>query len=247
MKLLITIVSIIVSYYVGIILHEWGHGTVAWLFDYKSSPFSVDYGGWLLTNVDENVPYNQILAAGHGVKAALIGIAGVTVSTILFLLSWVVLKKIKSNSLMYTFFYWFGVINIVPIFQYFTVETFAVEGDVGRFTHGLNISPWWVFVPGTIFAFVALYQFFRHLVPKAYAILPIHSLWVQRVFLFASLFSIFVWIYLHKHNPLSDQGTPLMGKVLAIFSFFLVPILFFICEPSRPWVKREISFYNRMK
>ncbi len=245
MKLFVTIFSIVFSYYLSIILHEWGHGTVAWIFGYKATPFDIDYGGLLLLNIDENVPYNQILAAGQGTRAGLIGIAGICVSIVLFMISWFGLTKINSNYFSYSLFYWFAVINMVPIFQYLTVQTFSVEGDVGRFTQGLNISPWWVFVPGTTFVCAALYQFFMHLIPKAYAILSIHSLWVQRTFLLGSLFGIFLWIYLHGYNPLSDPGMSAGGKIFAIFSTLLVPILFLICNPSCVWVKRETFLHER--
>ncbi len=245
MKLFITILMFIGSYYLGILLHEWGHGTVAWLLGYKANPFDVDYGGWLLLQVDENVPYGRILAAHQGLNAALIGIAGLSVSIVLFIMSWISLIKIQHGFWMYSFFYWFAVVNMVPIFQYLTVQTFSVQGDVGRFTHGLDISPWWVFVPGTAFVCIALYQFFRHLVPKTYAILSIKALGVQRIFLLVSLGCMFLLIYLQGYNPLSDPGMPLAGKILALFSLFLVPALFFLCNPSNSWVKREITMYAR--
>jgi len=34
MKLVTTLLSIIVSYYLAVLLHEWGHETVAWIFGY---------------------------------------------------------------------------------------------------------------------------------------------------------------------------------------------------------------------
>ena len=235
--------SIIVSYYLAVLLHEWSHGTIAWLFGYKESPFQVDYGGWLLLHADEAVPYDQILSADQGVIAALIGISGLSVSLILFILSLVGAYKIKKNGLAYSFFYWFATANMVAIFQYFTIQTFSIQGDVGRFTHGLHISPWWIFIPGTIFVFLALYQFFRKFVPKAYAVLLIRTLSLRRLFLLTTLVLLFLFIYTHGYNPISDPGMPEIGKLLAVFSMLLVPILFFLCDPSRQWVKKEVSKY----
>jgi hypothetical protein len=246
-KLVIAIFSIVLSYYIAIILHEWGHGTIAWLYGYKGSPFDVEYGGWLLLRVDENVPYNQILAADHGVAAALIGIAGLTVSVILFVLSLKVLSKIKCNFLTYSFFYWFAVLNMVPIFQYLTIQTFSVQGDVGRFTHGLGISPWWVFIPGASFVWFSLYRFYGIFIPKAYFILSINALLMRRIFLLASLCIMFLLIYTHGYNPLSDKGMPLIGKFLAGFSILLVPAIFFLCNPSNDWVKQKIQENNNLE
>jgi len=195
----------------------------------------------MLLHVDENVPYNQILAAGRGGVAALIGIAGVSVSILLFVLSWIGLSKIKHSVTAYSFFYWFAVLNMVPIFQYLTVQTFSMQGDVGRFTHGLAISPWWVFIPGTVFVSFALYRFFRYVVPRSYALISIQKLWVQRIFLLATLSIMFLLIYTHGYNPLSDKGMPAIGKIFSILSLLLVPILFLLCNPSKQWVKREIE------
>ena len=236
-----TALSIVVAYYLAIILHEWGHGLIAWIFGYKPSPFDVDYGGWFLLNVDEAVPYREILAAGRGYQAALIGIAGLTVSLILFLLSLIGLRKLRRGLWAYSLLYWFAVRNMEPIVQYLTVETFSVQGDVGRFIHGLAISPWWVFIPGAIFVAFALYRLLGFALPKAYAIVGIESLAARRIFLFATLFIMFLQIYSHGYNPLSDEGMPSIGKWLAIFSILLVPILFFVCNPSREWVKRKIE------
>lgn len=241
--LLATILCIIASYYSAIVLHEWGHGTIAWLLGYKLTPFDVEYGGWLLLHVDEAVPYNQLLASHHGVSAALIGIAGVSTSIILFALSLKILSKTTRGLWKYSFFYWFATLNMVAIFQYLTIQTFSVQGDVGRFIHGLNISPWWVWIPGTIFVCIALYRFYGHFLPKAYIVLPIHRLWVQRIFLLLTLGIMFLLIYTHGYNPFSDTGMPVMGKFLAGCSIVLVPILFFLCNPSNRWVKQEMQQY----
>lgn len=239
-KLIATVISIVASYYLAIILHEWGHGTVAWLLGYKKSLFDVDYGGWLLLHADENVPYDQILATNQGFDAACIGIAGVSVTIVLFLVSLVYMNKIRRSVWSYSFFYWFAILNMVAIFQYLIVQTFSVQGDVGRFVHGLNISPWWVFIPGSIFVYIALHRFFKYDVPKAYAIISIKTLWVRRIFLLISLSIMFLLIYTHGYNPLTDKGMPFIGKILAVCSMLLVPILFFFCNPSNNWVKKEI-------
>lgn len=39
--LLKNLIALIIVYYVSLLLHEWGHGFVAWLFGVKTSPFDV--------------------------------------------------------------------------------------------------------------------------------------------------------------------------------------------------------------
>jgi hypothetical protein len=244
-KLIIILFGLIASYYSAIILHEWGHGTVAWAFGYKPTPFAVQYGGWFLLNVDENVPYHQILSAGRGPVAALIGIAGVSVSIFLFLLSLAVLRKIKNHLYLYSFFYWLLILDMVPIVQYLVVQPFSLAGDTGQFVQGLNISPWLVFAPGLVLTVLGLYRIFRYEVPKAYAFFSIQALWAQCIFLLLTLYVLFLFLYSHNYNPLSDQGMPLIGTIFAYIQIALVPILFAFCNPSREWVRREIAKNKR--
>jgi len=242
--LIATLLSLIVGYYLMVFFHEWGHGTVAWLMGYKDNPFNVKYGGWLLLRVDEAVPYDRMLEAHHGVAVALIGITGVTVNVILFILSLIGLSKIKKGYWCYTFLYWFACMNMYPIFQYFTAQGFSADGDVGRFVYGLGISAWWVFLPGVLFIIVSFTYFFRTLVPKAYALLRLRNLRTKRFFLLASLAIVFLLVYTHNYTPLKDPGMPLIGKIFAVCSIILVPVLFFICNPSNNWVRIKIQKFG---
>ena len=235
-KVIVTLICVVVGFYVAVILHEWAHGTVAWLLGYKQAFYEVDYGGWLLQHIDEDVPYDQILAAGHGGAAALIGIAGLTLSTAFFLVCLVIMRKIKQSLVLYSLFYWLAVWNMVTIVQYFLLQTFSAQGDTGRFIHGLAISPWWVFIPGVAFVYFALYQLFRYAVPKAYALLKIKSRGIQSIFLLISLAIMFLMIYSAGYNPLSDAGMPPINRVFALVCMLLVPALFILCNPWRKWV-----------
>jgi hypothetical protein len=239
----ITVVTFIAAYYVCILLHEWlGHGFAAWLLGEKSSPFDIYYGGWALLHVDENVDYGKLVTAGHGVSAAIIAINATVVTGIFFILCLILLPRasIQKNTVLFTFLYWALVINMVPLLQYFTLTAFSSEGDVGQFTHGLNISPWWVFIPGSIIVIAALLRIFKIEVPRAYTVIPIKSIWGRRILLFSTIFVIFLLIYTHGYNPLTDTSTNLASKLLALASILLVPILLFLCDPSRPWVKNEL-------
>jgi hypothetical protein len=243
----ITVITFIAAYYTCILLHEWmGHGLAAWLFGEKSSPFDIYYGGWALLHVDENVDYTKLMAASQNVEAAIIGINGTVVTGLLFTLSLILLPRasIQKNTVLFTFLYWVLIICMVPLLQYFTLTTFSNEGDVGRFTHGLNISPWWVFIPGTMVVIAALWRIFKVEVPRAYAVIPINGLWARRFVLFFSLFVIFLMIYTHGYNPLTATGTNLPSKLLVVLSMLLVPILMFFCDPSRSWVKKAVAKYS---
>lgn len=241
----ICIITFILAYYTCILLHEWGHGTAAWWFGQKSSPFDVYYGGWALMQVDENVDYDALILLGQGTHAAIIGVSGVAVSLITLLISFLMVKRpnIQKNTFLFTFFYFSLALSNVPLVQYFILTTFSTEGDIGRFTTGLNISPWWIFIPGTIFVIFVLLKVFKNEVPRAYAVIPIKSLWGRRLFLFITLAIIFLFIYSHGYNPLTDKGTTLISKAMSVISILLVPIIFIICDPSRKWVNQAIKRY----
>lgn len=242
----INLIAIIVAYYVSILLHEWGHGTLAWLCGVKNSPFDVEYGGWFLMNADENVNYTNLIDSGRGVAAALIGIAGSSVSFIFVIACFILLnyKVIQRSAAKFIFTYWFLIINMIPLVQYFTISTFSSQGDVGRFIHGLNISAWWIFLPGTIFIIFSLYRILKNEIPKSYAVIPIKSILGQNIFLLVTLGIIFLFIYTHGYNPLTDEGMDTFSRILAIISIALVPLLFILCNPARSWVKKAVAAYS---
>ena len=242
----IIVVTYIIAYYACILLHEWmGHGLAAWLFGQKSSPFDIYYGGWALFHVDENVDYNMLVTTHHQIAAAIIAINAVIVTGILFIVSLTLLprRNIQKHIYIFSLLFWALVINVIPLMQYFTLTAFSNEGDVGHFTHGLNISPWWVFMPGTVIVVLALWRIFTVEIIRYYAVMPISSLWGRRFILILALFTIFWFIYSHGYNPLTDTGTNLPSKILAIISILVAPILYVICNPSRDWVKASIQRY----
>lgn len=233
--LFINIFSLLLSYYACILFHEWAHGTAAWLLGFKASPFDVDYGGWGLFHVDENVNYLAIIFSGQGWKAAIVGIAGVSFSLLFWLISLIAINshKIQKKVFLYAFFYWCFVINTVPLLQYFTLTTFSSGGDIGRFTHGLDISPWWIFIPGTVFVIFALWRLFSVEILKAYKILAVDRVFSKKLLLLTTLILVFLFIYTHGYNPLTDQGTNLASRILSVISISMVPVLYIICNPSR--------------
>ncbi|MDF1654764.1 MAG: hypothetical protein P1U34_06580 [Coxiellaceae bacterium] len=236
--LLINIVCFIATYYIAIILHEYGHGFVAWLYGVKSSPFDIVYGGWYLQYVDEGVSYHHLRSIGALYKEAHIGIGGTIVTLVLgfFSLAMLNCRTVMQKPSVFTFFYWLLIINMVALTQYFFLSVFSDGGDMGHFVHGLQFSPWWVFIPGTLFIAAMLYRIFSTEIVKAYHIMPLKQLWTQRLLLLLSLAVIFLMLYIHQYNPIADNEGNLIAQVLAIFSIFLVPILFFVFNPSNKWL-----------
>src|SRR6187551_2040117 len=75
-------ILILVTHAVAYLTHEYAHTTMAWMLGYMTNPLALDYGGLtpanliLLSDVDDNVPYDAVFAGGHGSAAAAIALAG---------------------------------------------------------------------------------------------------------------------------------------------------------------------------
>ncbi len=235
---LFNILSVILVYYIAILLHEYGHATTAWFLSYKSSPFDIDYRNWFLLPVSEGVNYPSILASGHGVAEALIGISGISVTVILFLLSFYFINRqfILKNTFLLCFFFWLMDINLMEMFSYVPNRSF-IMGDIGEFVQGLNISPLWFVIPGTLLVCLALYRFYRYELLKMFALLPIKTIVMQRIFLWCTfwplLFSIVYW-----EPPIANKA---LSYGANLFSLLLVLLIIFICDPKRCWIRNKMS------
>jgi hypothetical protein len=62
--------------------------------------------------------------------------------------------------------YWFVVINLAELVAYLVMRPFAGSGDTGRFNEGLGISPWFLFVAGTVFILIALWVLMDRVMPR---------------------------------------------------------------------------------
>lgn len=65
------------------LVHEYAHSFSAWALGYKADPFGLNYGHLtpgnvaFLLDIDENVEYGRMFAAGKGYLASLVAVAGV--------------------------------------------------------------------------------------------------------------------------------------------------------------------------
>lgn len=127
----------------------------------------------------------------------------------------------------------------MAIYGYVPLDAFSDHGDIGRFVHGLNISPWPVFILGTALAALGIIRIFSREIIKVYVFAPIRTLVMKRVLLGTSLFLIFLFLFVRGFNPFT--GTGIFVKAVAGISILLAPALFIACDPARSWVKRSIG------
>lgn len=233
-----TVINVILVYYIAVLCHEYGHSMVAWMFGYKQNPFDINYGSWYLMPISENVDFKAIYASGHPYQSGLIGIAGIFVTTMLFLISLYFLNQkyiLRSPFLIY-FFFFLAAMNLMDIGAYIPNRTFSgtngdmshTGGDIGEFLHGFNLSPFWIFIPGVILVTLAFYRFYNVELKKIYALIPEKNLLLKRITLWVTFWPLILLI--------AYWTPPAEYKILSyasnIYSVILVIFILIVCDPK---------------
>ena len=215
---------------VGFMVHEYAHSLTAWMLHFKANPLALDYGHLNLDNllfqedIDENVDYAPIFAAGHGRLAALIAVAGVLFGNGLsyFLSRWLYMRAKARNSRRWAmFFFWVCLMSVGNFLSYVPIRTFATHADMATTEQGLGVSPWVIaLVLGVPFA-VAIWHFFLRILPDAEMFLFGDQPVMQGVLVFLAADLVFEFF--------GGSGSRNYGSVSYWLSAFSKYILF-------PWV-----------
>lgn len=230
-----TIISIILSWYISVLAHEFAHSTMAWYFGYIISPTTIKIDNWLLFT-----PTVTMLAEGNPFTESFIVSSGLMMTTILLLLSWFFLHQqfIQKNTFLVSFFFWLAIANLMEIFSYIPNRVFS-NGDIWEIIIGLNISPLWIFIPGVVMIVVAIYLFYRYEVITMFKLLPIESLFMQRVYLWLTFWPLIVPVMHGQKSVLIEWE--LLSSITNIASLILVVIILFVFDPAHKWVKETIK------
>ena len=165
---LLNITIIWITHAISLFSHEYAHSFTAWLLEWKTNPFALNYGQLTLSNVlaqfdiDENVNYTPIFADGRGHQAGLIALSGLLIGNFLltYPLSRLGLKFSKENRsrILTLLFYWLCVTSIGNLIDYVPVRTFAFSGDMNTVSKGFCCSPWLIlFCLGIPFIFILIH------------------------------------------------------------------------------------------
>ena len=92
--MIIVVVTFAVLQAVVVVMHEFTHGTVAWILGHMRSPLDIVWGNPLtLKGWDEGVHYSQLYASGHFHAAAIIRVSPLIVHTAIVTLGLVLLQR----------------------------------------------------------------------------------------------------------------------------------------------------------
>jgi hypothetical protein len=179
-----------------IIMHEFTHSTVAWLLDDMHSPLDIIWGNpVMMTGWDEGVGYKKLFAGGHDRAAAIIGVSPLImhsmvsgIGIILMLQKWMLGKKWLFHAV-----FWFTIANLMELIAYILMRGFAAHGDTGNFNHGMGISPWYLFIGGSLALAVGLYFLYGKVLPRLCSVIAPDNRMLQWTILAMSAFILFFW------------------------------------------------------
>jgi hypothetical protein len=242
-----TVPFVLLAHYIAVFPHELTHSFVAWALGHKSNPLDIQYGGTslsnllLLTNVDENVNYQEIFKQ-NPYHVAFIAFAGPGIANGgLFLFSYWLLQKesIHVRPYFYYSILWFNLMNIANLFDYIPFRTFTPvnwDTDMSNLERGLNISPWAVYVVGGYLVLFVIWQFFSKTLVESYVYLGSTSLW-SRCFLMISV----VLVLFGYFSSAGLRGYGEISTFLSMTSRWICPAIVVFCWPDRRWVREKMT------
>ena len=194
--LIIIVVSFLALQSIVVVMHEFTHSTVAWLLGYKESPLGIVWGNPLtMTGWDEGVSYHKNFSQIHSPYESVIGFSPIVVHSTIIILGLVLLQRkwLQEKKWFFHILYWFVIANFMEFIAYIPMRTFADNGDVGHLNHGLNLSPWFVFIIGSMAALAGVYILFTKILPQMLAIFAQGNRLTQWMILIMSAFILFIW------------------------------------------------------
>lgn len=220
-----TLVIAWLTHYVVVIQHEYAHSIMAWITGIKDNPIRIDWGGTGIHNIltlgdiDEDVDYDQALAAGHSTAAALTAMAGVVIGNgVFYLVARQLLRRpaVAGRPWFLYFLFWYIVHSVGNFYDYVPLRTFAAGGDVNNFALATGWSRWWIYgVAGylTLWAIVDLYQ---KAMPRTLGAAGFERLWPARaIVLVLSTLALFV-LYALPALEQADPVSAFMGRTSLI-------------------------------
>ncbi|MDE1178649.1 MAG: hypothetical protein PW789_18905 [Edaphobacter sp.] len=235
---LILVAQLWLAHAMGYLVHEYAHTVVAWVLGHKANPLALDYGHLDAVNlliqaeIDENVDYAPIFAAGKGAHAALIAVAGVLFGNgLCYLLSRRLYGRFLAQGRRWLtlFFFLLCLMNVGNFIAYVPCRTFTTHADMATVAKGLNISPWWIaMVMGLPFC-VAVWHFLAKITPEAVRFIAPES---QRTQIGLALLAVFMIFRFYGSSGIRNYGEASHWISFA-FMNVLAPLSLLLCWPRQ--------------
>jgi hypothetical protein len=199
---LLAILQLWLAHALGYMVHEYAHSFMAYILHAKANPLALDYGGLNLDNllflndIDENVDYAPLFAAGRYHAAALISVAGVLIGnglSYLVSLYFYRLAQVRNRRSWGMFFFWLGVMSVGNFLSYVPIRTFASHADMSTVVRGLDTSPWVIAIALGIPFALAIWHYLWIVLPEAEAFLFGEEPVLQGVLVLMTTYFVFVF------------------------------------------------------
>ena len=240
---LLTPVLVILAHHCAMLPHEYAHSFMAWFLGDKINPLALNYGGtsWLnlllLADMDENVAYQSIFAAGHSYHVALIAFAGIGIAnSLLYVFSLILLSKqsINRRPTIFYFIFLFNLMNIGNFFAYIPIRTLTTHGDVINFVNGLSISAWWVYIIGGYIVAFIIWHFFTKTMIHAFETLNLTSVTSKFNLIIVCVFILFGF---YGGLPGISGSYGEISYFLSATSLWAIPGIIILLWPTRDWIR----------
>jgi len=230
------LILLLAAHILMVTIHEFTHSFIAWIFGYKTNPFYFHFADYTLFLVDDQTDYKKMLSDNRNILAAMTAITPNILNASFYVISAILCsyKKVQEKIYLYAFIFWFMILNIGQVYSYILWRTFETHGDISIFLEGLNISPYWLFVPGIIFIICSVYNILKHQILRAYKTFKISHVWAQAIFLLFVLTILFGYFGGLVYNILNKRYFYLIYPILLIILFYL------ICFPKNRWVQHKL-------
>lgn len=126
---------------------------------------------------------------------AIIGASPLVVHTLIVTLAILLLQKRRVTEGKWQFhaLFWFVIANFIELIAYIVMRPFASGGDTGHFNRGLGLSPWILFICGTLLIIVGLYAIFRVILPRMYNLFAQGNRFTKWMIFLLTSFFLFLW------------------------------------------------------
>lgn len=220
-----------------VVMHEFTHSTVAWLLGHMQSPLGIVWGNPVtLRGWDEGVRYSELFSAGHPVAAAVIGVSPLVMHAAVVTLGLALMQEGRpANRWLFNAFFWFVIGNFMELIAYIAMGSFLSSGDVGIFNRGMGISPWFLFVAGSLALAYGVTVLFGRVVPRLYVLFAARNRLLEWTILLLSGFLLFLWGSGMRLAFVLYPDPQWMFGLLGLAAFGAVMVAY---SPARVWRKR---------
>jgi hypothetical protein len=223
-------VLVIFAHAVAYMTHEYSHTVVASSLGWMSNPLALDYGKPTLYNllflgdVGDNVHYDPIFDAGHGIHAAIIALAGTFLGNgLLYIFLYLIagIDAVASSRWALSFTYWLSLMCAGNVWGYVPIRAITTHADIAIAARGLHMSTWALFPFLIIPSLSITYHFFNKMTARC--IYRIADWKITNLALVIVLTSY--WFFAFFGGDGTDGSYGIVSQLLAITSkYFLFPI-----------------------